>query len=80
VKKFFKTLRIIAAIIFIIIGIAGLIIPVFPTVPFLIVAALLMGKKPAEVIRFIDRITKNIQLKIKKTIRRFQQKRLKKTR
>jgi uncharacterized membrane protein YbaN (DUF454 family) len=80
VKSFCKTIRIIAAFLLIIIGIAGLIIPVFPTIPFLIAAALLMGKKPAEVIRFLDRITKNVQLKLRKIIRRFKQKRLKKTR
>lgn len=75
-KKFIKLLRIITAVIFIIIGAAGLLIPVFPTVPFLAVAAVILGKKPKDIIKFFRWITKNAHLHLKRIIRRLRKKRL----
>ena len=67
-KKFCKTIRIIFACLFVLIGIIGLLIPVFPTVPFLILAAVIMGKKPSDVIRKFRWILKNIQIKYKRLV------------
>ena len=73
-KKIWKTIRIILACIFVLIGIIGLLIPVFPTVPFLIIAAIIMGEKPSEVIRKFRWILKNIQIKYKRLIRSLRKK------
>lgn len=74
-KKFYKTIRIIFACLFVLIGIIGLLIPVFPTVPFLILAAVIMGKKPSDVIRKFRWILKNIQIKYKRLVRRLRKNR-----
>ncbi len=74
-KKFCKTIRIIFACLFVLIGIIGLLIPVFPTVPFLILAAVIMGKKPSDVIRKFRWILKNIQIKYKRLVRRLRKNR-----
>lgn len=76
-KKFFIIFRVVLAVLLIIIGVIGLIIPVFPTVPFLVLAAVVLGKKPSEVIKFFNWISKNVQLHLKRIIRRFRKKRLK---
>jgi len=74
-KKFCKTIRIIFACLFVLIGIIGLLIPVFPTVPFLILAAVIMEKKPSDVIRKFRWILKNIQIKYKRLVRRLRKNR-----
>ena len=74
-KKFCKTIRIIFACLFVLIGIIGLLIPVFPTVLFLILAAVIMGKKPSDVIRKFRWILKNIQIKYKRLVRRLRKNR-----
>ena len=65
-----KIIRMILAGIFVIIGAVGLILPVFPTVPFLITAAVIMGKKPTDVIKLFRYIIKNIELRTKRLIRK----------
>ncbi len=65
-----KIIRMIFAGLFVIIGAIGLILPVFPTVPFLIIAAVIMGKKPADVIDFFRYIAKNIELRMRQLIRK----------
>lgn len=77
-KKIFYIIRIITAFILVLIGAVGLLVPVFPTVPFLIAAAFIMGKKPGDIIRFFSWITAGIRLRLKRTIRRLRKKRLSK--
>jgi len=74
-KNFCKTIRIVLACIFVLIGVIGLLIPVFPTVPFLILAAVIMGRKPSDVIRKFRWIAKNIQLKYRRLIKRLRKRR-----
>lgn len=77
-KSLCKTIRFIIACLLILIGLAGLLIPVFPTVPFLIAAAVVMGKKPADIVRFFQWITKNMRLKYSRFVRKLKKKRLRK--
>ena len=76
-KKILKFLRIALAFILVLIGAVVLVLPVFPTVPFLIAAAVVMGRKPRDIIKFINSVTQNIRLYLKRTIRRLRKKRLK---
>lgn len=73
-KNIIKPLRIIAASILILTGIIGLVIPIFPTVPFLAAAAVVLGKKPSEVIHFIKWINKKIKLWLKRILRKIRKK------
>ena len=76
-KKILKFLRIALAFILVLIGAVGLVLPVFPTVPLIIAAAVVMGRKPRDIIKFINSVTQNIRLYLKRTIRRLRKKRLK---
>ncbi|MDO5558893.1 MAG: hypothetical protein Q4F95_04785 [Oscillospiraceae bacterium] len=73
-KSIWKPIQIILACIFILIGLIGLLIPVFPTVPFLFIAAIILGKKPKEVIYFFKYITKRIKLQFFRIKRRLKKK------
>lgn len=66
-KNIYMPVRYIAAGFFILVGIIGLLIPIFPTVPFLVVAALILGKKPKDIIDFYYHIIN----KIKNSARKF---------
>ncbi len=73
-KNVYMTIRYIFAGIFVLIGVIGLMIPVFPTVPFLIVAALIMGKKPADIIVFYKKIVKKVKYYWNKIVHRIRKK------
>lgn len=73
-KKIFKPIQIILACVFVLIGLIGLLIPVFPTVPFLFIAALILGKKPKEVIHFFKYITKKAKLRYLRIKRKMRKK------
>lgn len=77
-KSLCKTIRFIIACLLILIGLIGLLIPVFPTIPFLIAAAVVMGKKPADIVRFFQWITKNMRLRYSRFVRKLKKKRLRK--
>lgn len=73
-KNVYKSIRYVIAGIFVLIGFIGLLIPVFPTVPFLIIAALVMGKKPSDIIAFYKKMVIKVKYYCNKIVRRFRKK------
>lgn len=77
IKKIIKFLRIILASLLILTGIVGLVLPIFPTVPFLAAAAIVMGKKPSEVMDFFRWLSKAVKIKIFEFIQKLNGKNIK---